>query len=406
MNRILFLTLMLVCLTLAAKSQNILAGRVLDSLTRAPIPFVNVYFANTTIGTVTNASGEFTIKGFGTGKYILTISFVGYNTVQQPLDFNNNEQRITVNLSQQVIQLKEVSVKADSSDWELYFRFFKENFLGRSKNASQLQILNPKNLRLFYDKEDSVFVAFAKRPIEVENHALGYRIFYQLLDFQIDFKTSRLDYRGIPRFEMLDPKGPRELKKWEAERKRAYYGSFNHLIHALRQNKLEENGFEIHVVNRGQNKGRPSDSYLLERIERLQKKFLALRGSTISRTGIIDSLNYYTLKYREPKITDNVGRQITEAGELFLFGPNNLIRYKGLLEVTFKKEPEENNYTVDMPPLKVQKSTISFLNQIKIYENGYYENVSDVFFDGYMAWSEKLAELLPQEYVPTEQEEK
>lgn len=208
-----FLVLIFTACSFIASSQNAIRGSVLDSLTREPIPFVNVYFANTTIGTVTDSKGEFAIKGFANGKYNLIISFVGYNTVQQAVDFNNSEQQVNVYLSQQIIQLKEVSVKADSSDRDLYFQFFKNSFLGYSKNAFQTQIMNPKNLRFFYDKEDSVFVAFAKHPIEVENRALGYKVFYQLLDFQIDFKNGRMDYRGIPRFELLDPKGPRELKK-------------------------------------------------------------------------------------------------------------------------------------------------------------------------------------------------
>lgn len=158
------------------------------------------------------------------------------------------------------------------------------------------------------------------------------------------------------------------------------------------------------MMTRGKNKGRPSDAYLMERIERIRKKLMAYKGTTVGRADLIDSLSWYTQKYREPVVTDDLGRKITDASEIFGFGTKDVIRYKGLIQVTFKREAEENNYTVEKPPLKTQQSVINFLNQIKIYENGYYEKVNDVFFDGYMGWSEKLAELLPQEYMPAEKE--
>lgn len=407
MLRITFL-FSLVLFSLGAYSQNIIKGKVLDSLTKEPIPYVNVYLANTTIGTVTNATGEFIIKGFPTGKYNVTASFVGYNTWQKSIDFSNNEIQVTIHLAEQTIRLEEVSVKADSSNRDRYLKFFEENFLGRTKNASQMVLLNPKNLRLFYDQDDSVFVAYAKAPIEIENRALGYKIFYQLDKFQVDFKTNKMDYRGIPRFEPLDPKGPRELKRWESERKRAYYGSFTHFLKALRENSFEANGFAVHTVTRHPNKNRPSDGFLIDRINHFQKRLMVVKGTTQNRTGIIDSLNYYTQKYRLPTVVDSIGRRITESFELLVPGKNDLIGYKGFLEVIYTKEAEENNYTVDKPPLKIQTSIIHFLGtkKIKIYENGYYEDVSDIFFDGYMGWSEKLAELLPQEYVPVESDVK
>jgi hypothetical protein len=259
-------------------------------------------------------------------------------------------------------------------------------------------------LRLFFDKKDSVLVAYAKQPIEIENRVLGYKIFYQLIDFQIDFKKDKMIYRGIPRFEILEPMGPRELNRWEEERKRAYYGSFSHFIQSLKENALEANGFEVYPMKRIPDPNRLTDDQFVEKIIRLRKNLVVVNRSTetAKRQEIIDSLNLLTRKFYAAKFVDSLGARIMDARELFVPGRKDLISYKGMLRVTFKNEREENNYTPGQPPEKQQQSIINFLGKIKLYENGYYEDVSDVFFDEYMGWSEKIAELLPQEYVPEE----
>lgn len=397
-------SLILVFFALKIQAQNSLTGKVLDSLTRKPIPYVNVYFANTTIGTVTDEHGEFAIKGFSSGKYALTASFLGYTIVQLPLDFNGTAVNKTIILKEQIIQLNEVQVKVDSTEWEENFDIFKKNFLGLTKNASQLVIKNPRNLRLYLDPHDVVLVAFAKQPVEIENRALGYKIFYQLKDFQVDFKNDKMVYIGIPRFLLLEPKGPKELGRWEEARKRAYAGSFSHFIQSIKRNELHSNGFEVYTIFRIPNTKRPDEKYLNDRISSLRKKYMEIDGTvSVDRNSIRDSLNYYSAKLALPKVIDSVGHKIADSRELFAPGSNNLITYRGILQVTYKNEREENNYTPDKPPLKQQQSIIHFLgNSIKLYENGYYEDVRDVFFEGYMGWSEKLAELLPQDFIPEE----
>jgi outer membrane receptor for ferrienterochelin and colicins len=70
---LILITLFAVQATLAQSS---LTGKILDSLTHKPIPFVNVFFANTTIGTVSDTIGSFKIRNITNGKYDLTFSFV------------------------------------------------------------------------------------------------------------------------------------------------------------------------------------------------------------------------------------------------------------------------------------------------------------------------------------------
>ena len=43
-------------------AQKLIFGQVLDGSTREPLPYVNVYINNSTIGTVTNERGEYSLK--------------------------------------------------------------------------------------------------------------------------------------------------------------------------------------------------------------------------------------------------------------------------------------------------------------------------------------------------------
>jgi hypothetical protein len=85
--------------------------------------------------------------------------------------------------------------------------------------------------------------------------------------------------------------------------------------------------------------------------------------------------------------------------ELFEGGRKNKISYKGVLQVTYRREREDIDYNHTR---KRQKSKISFLEHgLTIYPNGYYENVKSLFIEGYWAWSEKIADMVPYDYVDT-----
>jgi hypothetical protein len=386
-----------------AFSQSSLTGKVVDQVTQKPLPFVNVFFANTTIGTVSNETGSFAIRNIPNGKYDLTFSFVGYKTFQTQVNFSGDEQNIAVSLKEEAVQLQEVYVRADTSNWKANFKEFKKYFLGTTQNASRTEIMNPRTVRLYFDPSDKILTARAKSEIEIENKALGYKIIYDLVEFGIDYGQGSTAYFGIPRFEELESSNTKDTKRWDEERKRAYYGSFTHFIRSLQRNQLEASGFEVHTFFRLPNKDRPSDTFLDQRIRYWRQRPSRLNGTMVAGN---DSLSYYVRLKSLPKEVDSVGHQVIDVTELFLKGTTNQINYKGMLQVTFKNEREEGNYALDRFPTKHQSSIIHFVGKdIKIYENGYYESARDVFFEGYMGWAEKLADLFPLGYEPAEEPE-
>jgi CarboxypepD_reg-like domain len=392
---------------------NTISGVVRDSLSHDPLPYVNVFFANTAIGTSTNSKGEFTLSGFASGKYDLTISFVGYKTQQYSFDFSASTFKLDIALAQELVQLSEILVKADTTHWQQDFLTFKQNFIGTTANAAKAEIVNKKDIHLYFDPEEKVLVAHAKKELVIENKGLGYLMHYQLVDFTLDFRHSRMQYLGIPRFEALIPKHNMQAKKWEEERRKAYEGSFVHLIRTIYQQDLDNTKFQLFELHEIANPERPSQQFLDERIKHWRnatlqnnpgKEKMVVRvggNGVIDGSGLLnDSLAYYLRMRSLPEKIDSVGRAIKSASDLLKPGTTNIIQFKGRLKVLYK-EREDALYVLDKrrAPQRFQESTVHFIgSELKIYPNGYYEDVRTVFMEGYLGWSEKIAEMLPTDY--------
>ncbi|MCB0481262.1 MAG: carboxypeptidase-like regulatory domain-containing protein [Flavobacteriales bacterium] len=104
--------LLLFCTSSAIYAQKtVVFGKVIDATTNEPLPFVNVAFQNSKIGTTTNMSGYYKIETYYPTDS-LTASFVGY----KPLSFRvrkDREQTINFNLEEGSVQLQEIVVKYD-----------------------------------------------------------------------------------------------------------------------------------------------------------------------------------------------------------------------------------------------------------------------------------------------------
>lgn len=396
------ITLLLNCL--AGQSQNSITGKVIDSLTREPIAFASVYFANTTIGTTTDADGKFSLTHIPTGKYDLTASFVGYHAMQVSLVFEQTTTHV-VNfaLTEKATQLSEVIVTPDNRNRQYDLQTFRTGFLGTTRNARQARILNEDDLDFDFDEKSRVFTAFSRKPIVVENKALGYRLIYDLYDFRIDYSTNTQAFFGIPRFENLTDK---TKGRWGRERKRAYMGSFSHFIRLLRSGSFEEH-FDVFEFFRNPNPDRPSEEILKQKIKYWGERQLS-SGSLIVKPGAAhtDSLSYYISLRRLPELVDSIGRKMDAT--LLINADRTKITYTGMLYIIYKNEREEEGYTVSRQgPQPQQYSVVHIFAPVSIYDNGYYGDVRDVFFEGYLGWAEKIADTLPLEYVlPMEEKKK
>lgn len=89
--------------------QQIIVGQVVDESTREPLPFATLTFQGTTIGTVSNAQGNFQLQ---TDSQLnadsLVVSYIGYESIILGIDQFTDE--ITIQLTPSIIQLDELVI--------------------------------------------------------------------------------------------------------------------------------------------------------------------------------------------------------------------------------------------------------------------------------------------------------
>ncbi len=88
------------------QQQNVVTGKVIDSETGEPIPGVNIIVKGTTVGTMTDASGDYLLN-VPNKNAILVFSFIGYSSQEIPLE---GRSKLNVSLVSETVGLEEVVV--------------------------------------------------------------------------------------------------------------------------------------------------------------------------------------------------------------------------------------------------------------------------------------------------------
>ena len=101
------------------------AGHVSDE-SDEPIAFATVYLANTSVGTITSASGDFLMMVEESGKYDLVVSCVGYKRLILPMALTaDSTYSFMLQLEPDLLQLDEVLVVPDSAERARYMPDFR-----------------------------------------------------------------------------------------------------------------------------------------------------------------------------------------------------------------------------------------------------------------------------------------
>jgi len=89
-----------------------ISGLIIDENGRKALPFINVSIEGTNWVTMTNAQGQFSIKGLNQGAYHLLISAIGFKSVSLDIELKADENLIldTIILHEGAIALKEVTI--------------------------------------------------------------------------------------------------------------------------------------------------------------------------------------------------------------------------------------------------------------------------------------------------------
>lgn len=331
-------------------------GKVIDSATRQPLHNASVFCQNTTYGTISNSEGNFFMR-LPAGGYDLVVSYTGYE--KQVIRISNNsatKDTMVIELVTQNKALEEVAIVVSNEvpdGWLKYGKFFTEQFIGTTPNAELCIIQNPEALRFFFSKKRQRLKVTAKEELVIINHALGYKLKYQLDSFSYEYSTNMSQYTGNPFFQEMDT--TEDVKqKWITNRARAYLGSRLHFMHSLYDQTVKEEGFVI---------------------EKMSDESKSIAGKEI--VDLYDSTQY---------ISDSSQAEILWIGRY-------RISYKPVLPE--KKFLEEFKLPSNS---RAQVTILEVADGFIIEENGYFYEQYEVINSGYWAWK-KLAELLPYDYV-------
>jgi len=364
-----------------------LKGRLLDNQNKEPIVGASVFFANTSIGTISDEKGGFEIKKIPQNSVELVISLIGYETFVMPLLIDTLRNRsLTILLREKADEIEAITVTAKNTVWKYNYETFKRFFIGETENARHCKIRNPEILNFNY--QNRVFKAAAKDFLVIENKKLGYVLKYKLADFMIDFSDSRFIISGYPFFEPMTGTA-RQQKLWEKARFNAYKGSALHFIRCLYHSTWEKEGFVIKKLVRRENTQRPSDSLIKQKIQR----FINEKQR--------DSLDFWIGKSKMSKIVQELYDVPIRANDSLVihYASNPSLKklgFKDCLQVSYTKEKPSYLY-----PYAYEKEQISVLVFNKPYillqEDGYVIENLDISYEGYMPWK-KMADLLPLDY--------
>jgi carboxypeptidase-like protein len=342
-------------ISLTAFGQFTITGKVVDSTSKEPLYGASVFCQNTTSGTITNKEGEFSLK-LNPGGYELIVTFTGYQNKEIRIS-NNDNNPLQVEMIKEEKSMGEVVIRSSNEvqdGWNKYGKFFLDNFIGSTPNASQCTLQNPSALHFYYYKKSDKLKVLATEPILISNKALGYDLRYQLDSFMYYYKTQISSYRGYCFFTEMQGSF-QDQKSWSDNRKKAYYGSKLQFMRSYYDSTLTENGFEIGLLD-----------------ENIKTKFNAIQNPY--------DTSYYT-------IYDS-----TYESEVY---------YPRKISVSYKKKPESEYVQKFKLPKNVgsEISYIDLLDAIVIKENGYFYDQKDWVNQGYWSWK-NLGDLLPYDYIP------
>jgi hypothetical protein len=346
-------------------AQTNISGRIIATTSQLPVPYANVFVANSTIGTTTDSTGYFELKNIYSSHFELIVSHVQYNSKTTP--FKNVTASITglgITLEENVTNLEEVSVVSkEDKKWKRLYKQFEREFLGNSVNAAQCKITNPWVVDI--TKTAGGFTASASEFIIIKNNSLGYEMKFLLEKFIKDGGT--VTYAGKPLFKELSDK--KLQPQWEKNRLETYLGSKRHFFLALINNTLEQDGYKIYYAN------------LNPQARLFEETKVALRDD-IFNNGNLQFDKFLKVVYTKEKAN-----------------PTYIHDHTSITSVTL---PERNGgsstvtNTISEGPFQISY-LFSRLAVVKILEDGRAERPQYLLDYGYWGW-ERVAELMPFDF--------
>lgn len=234
-------------------SQTEISGYVFSAKDSTAIYGGSVYFSGTSIGASTNEDGYFNIQ-FKPNNSPLIISSMGYESIIIKSEAIKTSKTLApIYLTEKTEDLETVYIEIDTLSRSRKLELFKKEFLGKTKAAYLCDIINEDAIKLRYIPSTKTLSASANTALIIENHYLGYKLRYNLRDFEITYKTLNQDfaipaaihYHGFSFFQPIENKISRKILR---NRKRSYLGSTLHFMRALYTNTLKKTTLKFSII--------------------------------------------------------------------------------------------------------------------------------------------------------------
>ena len=274
---------LLFCSAVYSLNAQTIEGVVYDAKTRETVPGAAVYLDGTSILTITDANGAFSLVVGNKINTNLIISHLSYEPIVITNPFEHRGQAFY--LHEKVNTLVEVRVVADRLSRAEKMKVFREQFLGESVAGKSCVIVNEEDIVLNYDEETHTLTGYSRNPIVIENRYLAYRITFDLRHFSFQFqrianmldedRVSRVLFKGTSSFVDQSPYNVQYAKRREG----IYLRSKQYFFKNLTANTLE--AANIKISNRFRQI--KQDQYFLITDVSSQKTVLILPNTDINR---------------------------------------------------------------------------------------------------------------------------
>lgn len=264
-----------------------LKGRVLDT-SNQPLPSASVFYDGTTLATLTNDNGEFVLAYNSKLSRPLVISYIGYQTVY--IQEYTPDQPLIILMEVSENKLREVVIRKDRFSRKEKMKIFKDRFLGTTPFGMKTSIQNESDIEFDYDEKTFVLKAYSEKPLIIINPSLGYKITYELVDFETKFSylsinssdISQSYYAGLSQYEETI-----NSSKIIKNREKAYKGSTVNFFRNLINGDWGKNEFQLFTKGFITN---PADHFTLtfdNDIYKVDIKKQKLNSDTIASFGLL-----------------------------------------------------------------------------------------------------------------------
>jgi hypothetical protein len=291
----------IICVIFYFQSLNaqIIFGKIVNEQ-KAPLTGVNVYFDGTTIGTITDFNGNFSLNYGSKLNAVLVVSSVGFQT--EFITDKNNKIELYIVLYPVAQILKEVIVSRDGFSRQEKIKLFREQFLGTTTFGKKATIENEDDLYFEYNKKSNTLTAFSEKPLIINNNALGYTIRYELLNFityfyKLSIRSSDVKksyYAGVSRFEETD-NSSKTLKR----RINSYQGSQLQFLRTLAGNLWNKDNF---LLFKGSFQANPKDYFTITDTLDLKKITVAKQIKGLDKMKFVAEFSLLYKKTDQSKI--------------------------------------------------------------------------------------------------------